>query len=277
LLILFYLIIPAVDEIVSALSTAQSPIVICSYLGRNKAAVPELAKLCENLGLPVFEACPQAVNISQSHFAYQGAYWNGGKDISEISDADFVLVLDSDVPWIPVNNRPNVNAKIYHLDVDPLKDTMPLWYISALGRWRTDNAVALRQINVAIESELASIKSQVSKRITALKEKQQQRNSRLVKLESISDTVNTPYVMSFVRKLLPKGSVIMNESISNYVAVWEHIQPQYPGDMYTSGAGSLGWGIGAALGASLAVRAKGAIAAAIVGGKISWYRNYTKE
>ena len=46
-------------------------------------------------------------------------------------EADVVLVIDSDVPWIPVVSRPRDDAAIYHIDIDPLKQQMPLWYIHA--------------------------------------------------------------------------------------------------------------------------------------------------
>ena len=48
-----------------------------------------------------------------------------------LAEADVVLVIDSDVPWIPSVNAASPDAAIYHIDVDPLKETMPLWYIKA--------------------------------------------------------------------------------------------------------------------------------------------------
>ena len=48
-------------------------------------------------------------------------------------EASPVLVIDSDVPWIPTVSRPGPEARIYHIDVDPLKERMPLWSIPARG------------------------------------------------------------------------------------------------------------------------------------------------
>ena len=44
-----------------------------------------------------------------------------------LGDADLVLVIDSDVPWIPTVSHPAASARVHHIDVDPLKSNMPLW------------------------------------------------------------------------------------------------------------------------------------------------------
>ncbi|KAF5368132.1 hypothetical protein D9615_010216 [Tricholomella constricta] len=44
-------------------------------------------------------------------------------------------------------------------------------------------------------------------------------------------------------------SLVLNESISNYLNVWMHMRPEVPGSLLTSGGSSLGWALGAAVGA----------------------------
>ncbi len=48
-----------------------------------------------------------------------------------LAAADVVLVLGSDVPWIPVRNRPPEHARVFVVDVDPLRERMPLWHVPA--------------------------------------------------------------------------------------------------------------------------------------------------
>jgi acetolactate synthase-1/2/3 large subunit len=45
---------------------------------------------------------------------------------------------------------------------------------------------------------------------------------------------------------------VLNEGISNYTVIIDHLMSSYPGSMITSGGGSLGWNGGAAIGAKLA-------------------------
>jgi len=56
-----------------------------------------------------------------------------------------VLVLDSDAPWIPAVSKPSPGARIFHIDVDPLKQDIPLWYFKARKVLRADGAPAIGQ------------------------------------------------------------------------------------------------------------------------------------
>ena len=48
-----------------------------------------------------------------------------------LAEADVILAIDSDVPWIKVTSRPAPDAEIYCVDIDPLKSQMPMWHIPA--------------------------------------------------------------------------------------------------------------------------------------------------
>ena len=63
--------------------------------------------------------------------------------------------MDSDVPWIPTVNRPRPEARIFHVDVDPLKAQMPLWYIPARLRLRADAAIGPLGLDAEIERRRA--------------------------------------------------------------------------------------------------------------------------
>jgi thiamine pyrophosphate-dependent acetolactate synthase large subunit-like protein len=63
-----------------------------------------------------------------------------------IKTADVILVVDCDVPWINVHNTPNENARIFQIDLEPLKQMMPVFYIGALRRYRADSLMTIQQI-----------------------------------------------------------------------------------------------------------------------------------
>ena len=60
-------------------------------------------------------------------------------------------MIDSDVPWIPTVSKPSDKAAIAIIDVDPLKQSTPLWYIKARQCYRADAATALAQLNAALD------------------------------------------------------------------------------------------------------------------------------
>ena len=123
---------------------------VTSYLGRNHAAVTELVRLCGE------SAWRRRVGAEYCNFPsddplYQGNQWNEQRQHPALAEADTMLVVDSDVPWIPLINRPSADARIIHIDIDPLKQQMPLWYIGARHIFRADAATALRQINERLD------------------------------------------------------------------------------------------------------------------------------
>ena len=90
---------------------ARRPLVVTSYLGRNTGAVAELVRLSRRLAVAVLESVPNAMNFPTDDPMYQGNQWNDPRQNPALAEADLVLVLDSDVPWIPVVSRPREDAR----------------------------------------------------------------------------------------------------------------------------------------------------------------------
>ena len=203
-----------IREIVEALLAANHPLVVTSYLGKNPKAVPLLVQLCDRLGIAVHESCPSAMNFPASHPAHQGCQWNGGGQSPALAEADVVLVIDSDVPWIPAESKPMKGVKIFHIDVDPLKEQMPLFYIAAQKRYKADAETALTQIIDALEGKKINTEG-VKSRLQYLSERHIKRIEKLDKLENIASksSLTTPVLMGYFRKIIPKQSTIMIEVI----------------------------------------------------------------
>ena len=110
---------------------SRHPLVVTGYLGRDTAAVPELVALCDLLAIPVIESAPHHVNFPASHPMHAGYQWTTKDQNPVLAEADVILAIDSDVPWITVSSRPAPDAEIYCVDIDPLKSQMPMWHIPA--------------------------------------------------------------------------------------------------------------------------------------------------
>ncbi|KAJ3512444.1 hypothetical protein NMY22_g15329 [Coprinellus aureogranulatus] len=57
-----------------------------------------------------------------------------------------------------------------------------------------------------------------------------------------------------IQRLAPsqgQRTLILNETVTNFQIVWEHMRPEVPGNMLSSGGSSIGWSLAAAVGASL--------------------------
>ncbi|KAH8114988.1 thiamine diphosphate-binding protein [Phellopilus nigrolimitatus] len=246
----------AASTIAYALMNASKPLIITSYLGRNTKAVGNLVELSERLAVPVLVSCPTTVNFPHSHVNFVELSF--GMGVSDwLRNADVILIIDSDIPYIPMHNKPQPGAKVFHVDIDVLKDNVGMFHIDATMRCKADAQIALSQILECLPSEIDI--TLISARTQKLIEHRLKRISELDSVESAFPTdgsFTVPNVMGVLRKSVPKDTLFLNESISNYPHTWDHLRPEVPGSMLSSGSSSLGWGLGAAVGVSLATRGR---------------------
>lgn len=248
-----------IAEFASALAGARAPLAVTSFMGRNPAAVGELLALCRRLGMGVLESVPNYVNFPHDDILYQGNQWNEPSQNAALAEADVILVIDSDIPWIPVCSRPAPDARIFHIDVDPLKEQMPLWYIPACRRFAADAFTALRQLNHETEN-LALDYALIEQRRARWAELHNIRRSKLERREAPGETLTPEYLTAALRRRMTPDTLVINEGISNYQTIFDHLAMTRPGSMFTSGGGSLGWHGGAAIGAKLAFPGKTVVA-----------------
>jgi len=241
-----------VRALVDALAAARRPLVVTSYLGRNRDAPAALVRLCHRLGVGVLESAPGHVNFPTDDPLYLGNQWNQQHQNAVLAAADVVLVIDSDIPWIPTVSRPARDAVIYHIDVDPLKQQTPLWHIPARRTYRADAATALDQLDQHVAGaridEIA-----VAARKAHYAELHQQRRAALEARERpAGDAITPEYLTACVRRHVDASTIVLNEGITSYHTICDHLGLSRPGGMLTSGGSSLGWHGGAAIGVKLA-------------------------
>ena len=241
-----------VARVASALAGARRPLIVTSYLGRNHAAVEELVRLARLTGAGVLESVPSCVNFPSDNPGHQGVQWNEKRQNPALAEADVVLVIDSDVPWIPLINHPSESAQILHIDVDPLKQQMPLWYIHAHHVFRADAATALRQINAHLETLKLDARA-VAERRDHYGVRHAERVTDLARLEETRTGELTPeYLTACVREAIGTDAIVISEGVTNFGTISNHCARTRPGTLFTAGGGSLGWSGGAAVGAKLA-------------------------
>lgn len=250
----------AAAAIGQAIAQARRPLIVTSYLGRKPDAVAALVELCEAAGIGVLESVPNAMNFPHTHTLYLGNQWNQPLQNEHLAQADLILVVDSDVPWIPTVSHPSPGARIFHIDVDPLKEQMPLWHIEAEGVFRANARIALGQVSSWLAANPVD-PATVEERKAHYTAAHEARGARLKALERKPDGVLTPeYFVSRLALALDDDVTVFSESVSNFHVVYDHLAMSRPGSIHTSGGGSLGYNGGAAVGAKLACPDKTIIA-----------------
>jgi len=245
-----------VDAIAGALAQARRPLVVTSYLGRSAAAVDALGALCRRVGAGVLESVPNAVNFPGDDPLYQGNQWNEQRQNPVLAAADVVLVVDSDVPWIPVVSRPAAGAHVFHIDVDPLKQQMPLWHIPARQTFRADAALALRQIDERLASGAIAVDARSVEERRVHYAGLHEARARGLEAREAAPAAGAPITPEFltacVRAAIDDETIVLSEGITNYGVIVDHLARRRAGTLLTSGGGSLGWCGGAAIGVKLA-------------------------
>ncbi|PLB44214.1 thiamine diphosphate-binding protein [Aspergillus steynii IBT 23096] len=247
----------AVALIGDALLGAKSPLVITGYLGRNHHAVKELIKLADTIqGLRVFDSELREVCFPATHPA---CVTRGTGAALAVKSADVILVLDSDVPWIPRRVHPSPTAEIFHIDLDPRKERMNIFDIGASATFHADTHASLTQLNTYIGSlsrllDLqASWTSRTNELHAAHAEGRKQIEARAAKLLSTPEApCSVDFLCSRIHALVPQDTIFVTDSVTNQVAMTEQLQLTRPGSHITKGGSGLGWAGGASIGVKLA-------------------------
>jgi len=242
-------------EIAAALAGARRPLVVTSYLGRDPAAVPELVGLCELLAIGVLESMAYHVNFPADHELHAGFQYHTVAQNPVLAQADVILAIDSDVPWITAVNRPPAGAAIYCVDVDPLKASMNMWHVPARRFAAASARVAVAQIARFVRDHHLADPSVVEVRREAAARAHDQDLAERTRREQPRDdgTITSEYLTACVRRLLEgEDALVLTEVVTNSKVVAEHLRPNRPGAVIHHGGAALGWAGGAVVGAKLA-------------------------
>lgn len=244
-----------VADISLALAGAQRPLVITGYGGRNHEFPGTLVRLADLVpGLQVLDTGACEMCFPGDHPAWLGSRYGIGEGIKK---ADVILVVNCDVPWIPTLCKPSDDAVVFHIDVDPLKQMMPMAYIKARARFRADAVTALEQVieNLTTGSSTDTLKARdATKHSARIKEEYDARIAGIEKAVQPldEDRFGTGFLTKQLRRLCPEDTVWAVEAVTNTPYIHDNIRATLPGSWLNCGGGGLGWSGGGALGIKLA-------------------------
>jgi acetolactate synthase-1/2/3 large subunit len=237
----------ALAAMAQMIAEAEHPLVVTRMLGRNPAAVASLVALAESFALPVVEhPNPAYVNFPNNHplhLGYDPALY--------VDDADLIVVIDTDIPWIPHLRAPGAETKVIHLGVNPIYDRYPIWGFPSDLAVQADSAVAVPMLTEALAPMRAAHKSAIERR--AAKIAGQHRDLATVAQAEIHAAGENRHVtLEWLAHCLDRARDEKAVFVNEYDLSLRHITLDRPGMQFGhSTAGHLGWGVGAALGIKL--------------------------
>ena len=135
-----------------------------------------------------------------------------------------------------------------------------MFHVDATLRCQVDSDIALQQLVEEVMAKQDLDNDKINSRARRLAESHRERVKKLdmSELSYPSDgSFTVPNIISTLRKSSPKQSLVLNEAITNFYEAWNHMRCDVPGSMVSAGATSIGWGLGAAIGACIGGRATG--------------------
>lgn len=227
----------ALDAVAAALSAAKRPVIVTEEAGRDRAAVDALVALAEKLGAPVLEAWqPYYVNFPRTHPLYAGVA--GDEKPELLKRADFVLLVESVLPWHPPSALPSPGAKVAVLGEDPLHPRLPFWGFRADFVLQGEVAPALA--GLAKKTPKRASGQDYAKRREALRQGARAAGSK--------KSIETQWVAHELNAVLAENAVVVNETITHRLDLLRLVDRVGPGGYYEASYGGLGGGLGLALG-----------------------------
>ena len=241
----------AIEQIAAKLMAAENPMLVTAYAGRNHAAPALIEKLASLCGMRVCEFNSIYLNIRRN-----SPFFAGYNPAAFTEQADFGLMLDVDVPWIPKTTRVNPKAYWAQMDVDAIKRDIPMWGFPLNARIEGDSVRLLTQLIELIEQTATpAFKAKANQRsllIQAEHEKNQQRAAAMAKEPGKLNAINPYFLCAAIGQQIRSEDVVLNEAIRNTMAVFEQIPRELPGTLMGLSGGGLGFSAGTALGIKLA-------------------------
>ncbi|MDH5749406.1 MAG: thiamine pyrophosphate-requiring protein [Rhodospirillales bacterium] len=240
----------AIEKAADLLAAAENPIAITQRGDPFGHLSEALSTLADDLAMPVADFWTLSNVLPTSHPMHCG------HDAGPLlKDADVVLVIDSQVPWIQSSHQPPPGAHVIHIGPDPLFSRMPVRSFKNDVSILSNTAAGIAALGRAV----AERKTKASGRYDSLKARHQEsrKAARKIALSGNGSPMTPAFAAHCISEAMDEHAVIFNElgAPANFMDLKG--PNRYFSSPYTGG---LGWGIPAALGASLADRERLAIA-----------------
>jgi acetolactate synthase I/II/III large subunit len=261
----------ALEKAAQALIDAENPLIVAGYTGRYAESVASLVELAETLCAPVL---PSQVwmNFPTTHPLCAGIEQILGsrRGNPHIADADVVLVIDYDVPYAIAEGVPSNDAKVVHIDIDPLTQGRPLWGHGADTFIKADSRAAIPALIRLVQQKLTAERTKVLRerfgRLENGHKKMRSEWKALAMSNSGRKPISPDWLSHCVSEVIDNDTIVVNHTITDSASVTEQINRTEPGTLLGCAAGSIQWAPAAAFGAKIAAPDKTVVSLMTDGG-----------
>lgn len=245
----------AVREAAQWLVAADNPLLIAGAELPRWGGLAELANISGQLGATVSgdtSSSRSSMGFPSDHPRYLGALRSA---IEPKTPFDVVLIAGASRLSLARGGHPLIPTNARIIEIGLREDHLARNYPADLLIYAHAGAT-LEQLQDAIE-ERKPDRARVAARsedAVALKEKLAARRQRTLERVWDSDPIAPERVAVEIDRVIAKDAIVVTEGVSSDAAIWDYVKFDQPGGgrrHLISSGGSLGWGVGAAIGTKL--------------------------
>jgi benzoylformate decarboxylase len=240
---------PAVCAAVAAvMAAARWPVIVAG--GAARACVPELRALADKLACPL--VCTDFTDLADLPFPTADPRFFGlyGEDPAVLDGCDLVVAVGARV-FFPFSaaRHPRLpdGARLVHIHPDPAQVGREAPTAAGIV---ASPAAALRalapHLDRAVDPATAAARTGRLATVRAAREQ-----ARRAEREEDSTPLPVPVVAAELSQVLPPGAIVVDEGVRSSTRLLRHLELGDGQAMLRSSGGALGWGVPAAVGASL--------------------------
>jgi acetolactate synthase-1/2/3 large subunit len=254
-----------IETLADWIAAARNPLIITGMVGKNPDESVLLARLAERYSLPIVPFFSRFLAVPAEHPMFQGSFPG-----PLLEEADLVLVLETDVPWLPSRQSPPPDARIVQIGEDPLHARLPM------RGFRSDLTITATCLSV-LESLETALDNRPAPHAAARGARLRDRSRSLhegwrqeAEQAGEAETITLPWLNYCLRDVIDADTKVVSE----YSFRQEYCPLQVPGSLFAlSSAGGLGWGFPASLGIKLA--SPGSLVLSVLGDGAYMFANPT--
>lgn len=245
----------AVEQAADWLLAAENPLLIAGAELPRWGGLTELANISDQLGATVSgdtSSSRSAMGFPSDHPRYLGAM---RRAIEPATPFDVVLIAGASRLSLARGGHPLIPTDARIIEIGLREDHLARNYPADLLIYAHAGAT-LEQLQGAIDKrELDGNRVAVrSEAAAALKEQQQVVRQETLERVWDSNPIAPERLATEIDRAIAKDAIVVTEGVSSDAAIWDYVKFDQPGggrQHLISSGGSLGWGVGAAIGTKL--------------------------
>ena len=234
----------AVEGLADMLAAAARPMIVTASAGRDVAVPLCLAAFAERFGVRVVSFRPRFHNLDTEHPLH------GGFEVDPwLAEADAILVLECDVPWMPGSRGPRPDARVMHAGPDPLFGRYPVRGFRGEAFLPVRAAPLIAALSAAMPDRPGHYAARGAAMATANLALRQRLRDAAAQGGAPMSQAQATLLLGAALEEAGEAPILVNE----YPLVLPALAMREPGCFLgSSPVGGLGWGLPAALGAQMA-------------------------